>query len=78
MSNKYAFPTGIGAPGMTLRQWYKGQILVGLCADLRNFQSNERQLMAYAGKLADEAIAEDIAFDQAQAYVYTPPTSVSR
>lgn len=56
--------------GMSLRQWYKGQILAGFCANPAIFSPNAScgwalcnctpaDLIDYAAKLADKALSED-------------------
>ncbi len=55
--------------GMTLRDWYKGKILAGFCANPAIFapradcgwsllNCTDADLIGYASRLADEAIAE--------------------
>ena len=75
MSNAHAFPTGIGTPGMTQRQWYKGQALATLrVGDWTCVESG----VQYCADYADKMLAEDIAFEQAQQRVDSENTSASR
>lgn len=54
-------------PGMTLRQWYAGQALAGLCAnmdsqkmaDIADGTQGGRFYLECANRLADAMIAED-------------------
>jgi hypothetical protein len=45
----------IEASGMTLREWFAGQALAGLCASRQSWQAAKLVEMAY--KLADEMLA---------------------
>lgn len=53
-----------GFPGMTLRQWYKGQALAGWAP--RHFvPDTPRDIANACGKLADAVLAEDAAYEEA-------------
>ena len=47
-----------GHPGMTMRQWYKSQALIGILASGPH-DCNIRELVYEAGQYADAMIAED-------------------
>lgn len=51
------------APGMTLRQWYKGMSLVIIdrgCKEAGNEAACAYEIARYAARIADQMIAEDV------------------
>ncbi len=55
--------------GMTLRQWYKGQVAAGIFTGLAQNEDGDRVVDAteasrYAGMLADALLAEDLEFEK--------------
>jgi len=64
-----AFPrsgTVVAVQGMSMRQWYKGMALQGLCANGRAncIEQHLPEVIRVAGFLADAMIAEDEEFEK--------------
>jgi hypothetical protein len=76
--NPYAFPstakdvTHMNEEGMTLRDYFAGQVIAGFCANPSVFASRpdcgwslcnctDSDLVGYAGSLADQMLAERVA-----------------
>jgi hypothetical protein len=54
----HAFPTpDNGDEGMALRDWFAGQVLIGLCSNLELYQKYSNEILACdAYNLADEML----------------------
>lgn len=60
--NPYAFPVELGSSslssGMTLRDWFAGQALAGMCANSNNVSSLFSKMSEDAYALADALLSE--------------------